>query len=119
MLLKRCPRKAVGLEACTQEGLGCGGGGAVRQEGVSSVVGIPWEDTGSSPGPGRGGSCMPHGCHQGNPEMLISSISPDLRSCPDEYSSNTGFQEHSGQSSLSSVLDWGWIVCAGHLCSSR
>lgn len=30
----------------------------------------------------------------------------DLRSCPDEYSSNTGFQEHSsGQSSLSSVLD--------------
>lgn len=49
----------MGLEAYTREVQGAGG--AVRQEGGGSAVGIPWEDTGSSPGPGRGGSSMPHG----------------------------------------------------------
>ena len=32
------------------------------------------------------------------PRNAALSPPPDLRSCPDEYSSNTGFQEHSGQS---------------------
>lgn len=49
----------MGLEAYTREVQGAGG--AARQEGGGSAVGIPWEDTGSSPGPGRGGSSMPHG----------------------------------------------------------
>lgn len=60
MLLKRCPRgRQWGWKPTP--GRSRVVGGASRQEGGGSVVGIPWEDTGSSPGPGRGGSSMPHG----------------------------------------------------------
>ena len=71
----------------------------MRQEGGGSAVGIPWEDLGSSPGPGRRGSCRPHGASK-EPRNVELSPPLDLRSCPDKCSGNKGFQEHSGKSSF-------------------
>lgn len=85
---------------------------------MSSVVGIPWGGTELQALVLAGRILHAYGATKETQKCDLPP-SPDLRSCPDRYSSNTGFQEHSGAKLIEFCPRLSWIVCAGHLCEAH